>query len=316
MDIDSRGWVRTGVLTVSLLSGIAGAVAGAPPPLAPGTVIRDCAGCPELVAIAGGRYVRGSDDGPPAEVPRAMVDIRAFLMGRHEVTRAEFALFVGETGHEMADGCWVVDTRVGDNGVEAYWRRDAAASWQNPGFGQDDRHPVVCVNHDDAQAYAAWLGRRTGRHYRLPSEAEWEYAARAGTQTRWSWGDDADAVCDHANGGDRSFTGSLALPSAADGIDCDDGHARTAPVGSFQPNGFGLFDMAGNVWEWTGDCWNERYAGAPADGSAWTSGDCNAPVVRSGSWFFTPPYLRSANRYGFAARDRNDGVGFRVARDP
>ena len=144
---------------------------------------------------------------------------------------------------------------------------------------------MVCVNWEDAQAYTAWLSRESGAEYRLLSEAEWEYVARGGTQTVQYW--EEGEQCRHVNGADASteFDWKIA---------CDDGHARTAPVGSYTENGFGVSDVLGNVWEWVEDCWNGNYEGAPADGTAWTSGNCHTRMVRGGSWDCTPWVLRSA----------------------
>jgi formylglycine-generating enzyme required for sulfatase activity len=178
---------------------------------------------------------------------------------------------------------------------------------------QDDTHPVVCVSWEDASAYAAWLTRRSGRNYRLLTEAEWEYAARAGTTTPRYWGDDANESCAYANTADldafRQVPDAINWPFA----NCSDGRAHTAPVGSYRPNRFGLHDMLGNVWEWTQDCWNVNYTAAPADGSAWAAGDCFMRVVRGGSWDDSPPGVRAAYRVGSPVVIRVYGRGFRVA---
>jgi formylglycine-generating enzyme required for sulfatase activity len=160
------------------------------------------------------------------------------------------------------------------------------------------------VNWDDAQAYVGWLRSETGHRYRLPSESEWEYATRAGTTTRWYWGDTAQDRCEYANGSDS-------------GDGCDDGWEWTAPLGSFRANGFGLHDMSGNVWERVEDCWHGDYQGAPSDGSAWTrGGDCGRRVLRGGSWGYFPWNLRSAYRLRYDVGLRYTDVGFRVARTP
>ena len=139
------------------------------------------------------------------------------------------------------------------------------------------------VSWEDAQQYVRWLSRETGETYRLLSEAEWEYMARAGTQTERYWGDDASRQCSYANGDD-------------DDVECSDGHEGTAPAGSFRANAWGLYDVLGNVWEWMEDCWNGDYSGAPTDGSAWRTGDCSLRVLRGGSWGEIPRFLRSACR--------------------
>ena len=160
---------------------------------------------------------------------------------------------------------------------------------------------MINVSWDDAWRYADWLTDQTGEEYRLPSEAEWEYVARAGTETAWYWGDSESEQCRYANGRD-------------DSVSCSDGYENMAPVGSFQPNGFRLYDVLGNAWEWVDDCWNRDYEGAPFDGSAWYGGDCSDRVLRGGSWNIQPDNLRSAYRGWFQAGVRRRYNGFRLAR--
>ena len=167
-----------------------------------------------------------------------------------------------------------------------------------------DNGPVINVSWNDAQLYIHWLNGKTGGGYRLPSEAEWEYAARAGSTTEYSWGDDI--------GSNRTN---------CDNDDCGDSYEYTAPVGSFPANAWGLHDMHGNVWEWVQDCWHESYAGAPNDGSAWiditwTSGSCSLRVIRGGSWLNSARIMRSSYRATDNIWERLENVGFRVARDP
>ena len=166
------------------------------------------------------------------------------------------------------------------------------------------------VSWEDARGYVRWLSRETGEEYRLLTEAEWEYVARAGTQTARYWGESESEQCRYANGRDRSL--GAPLTSDWDPAPCSDGYVRTAPVGMFEPNGFGLHDVLGNAGEWTQDCWNESYSGAPADGTAWSSGDCSERAYRGHTWGDYPWALRSANRGGLPAGFR--GIGFRVAR--
>ena len=255
-----------------------------------------------MVVIPAGSFRMGSPsherwrneaEGPVHEVT---IDV-PFALGRYEVTVAEFGRFVDETGHSTGNSCDVVapEERTG-------W------DWRNPNFSQNGRHPVVCVHWNDAQAYAAWLSRRTGREYRLPSESEWEYAARAGTATARPW--DESEQCQYVNGADASFSTSYTSLIAA--ASCRDGHVHTAPVGSFDANGWGLHDMLGNVGEWTDDCLNDNYVGAPSDGSAWKDGDCGYRMMRGGSWMYGPSFLRLARR--FVEGSGNSGGGFRVAR--
>jgi len=171
---------------------------------------------------------------------------------------------------------------------------------------------VINVNWDDAKAYTAWLSRKTGHTYRLPSEAEWEYAARAGTTAARYWGASADDACGYANGHDR--TSKRVNQFDWSSHDCDDGYAQTAPVGSFEANVFGLHGMLGNVWEWTEDCWNESYAGAPSDTNLWKAGDCSRRVLRGGSWSDLPWSVRSANRFRDGAANWYGNDGFRIVR--
>jgi formylglycine-generating enzyme required for sulfatase activity len=177
---------------------------------------------------------------------------------------------------------------------------------------------VVCVSWNDAQAYLAWLNEKSpGKGFRLPSEAEWEYAARAGQgATRYPWGDDLSysMICDFANGMDT--TGKAQVPGVTwTAASCSDGHAYTAPAGSLKANAFGLHDMHGNVWEWVQDVWRENYQGAPSDGSAWlTGGDQARRVLRGGAWNYYPRDLRSANRFRFAPDFRYINAGMRIAR--
>ena len=237
------------------------------------------------------------------ERPQHDVQIQSFLLAQHAVTRGEFAKFVAETNYH-APGCDVISI--------ANHALNSTASWQNPGFAQTDQHPVVCVNYNDAEAYIEWYSRKKGRTYRLPSEAEWEYAARAQTTTSRYWGDSSAGQCDNANGADLSWKEMFANGGAA--AECKDGYVYTAPVSSFRPNPWGLYDMFGNVAEWTADCWNESYAGAPSDGSPWATGDCYRRVLRGGSWANHPNELRAAQRGWNSPADRANTYGFRIAR--
>lgn len=257
-----------------------------------------------MVVVPAGSFMMGSpshEQGPfEEEGPVHQVRIaRPFAVGVYEVTVSQFGRFVEETGHATGDSCHLWTGKGMGEMMNGF-------GWRNPGFGQGGGHPVTCVNWDDARAYAEWLSRSTGERYRLLSEAEWEYAARAGTRTARWWGEGESGQCIHANGADAGAGFSW-------GIGCSDGHPRTAPVGSYKANAWGLYDVLGNVREWTEDCWNGSYAGAPGDGSAWEHGNCAHRVLRGGSWDGKPKNLRSAirsrNRVG-----RGDDVGIRVAR--
>jgi formylglycine-generating enzyme required for sulfatase activity len=238
---------------------------------------------PEMVVIPAGTFMMGSSDNKPGrgfdEGPRHAVTIQSFAMGRYEVTFDDYDRFTRATGRNLP----------------------ADAGW-----GRGNR-PVFYVSWDDAQAYANWLSAQTGHTYRLPTEAEWEYAARAGTTTAYWWG--AQASHKQANYGKDESGGGLAQGR--------DQWVHTAPVGSFPPNDFGLYDTAGNVWEWVADCLHESYQHAPADGSAWMQedgGDCDRRGVRGGSWLYGPRILRSAGRDGNWPDAAYVNQGFRLAR--
>jgi len=286
----------------------------------PGSVFRDCPDCPEMVIVPAGSFTMGSpgredgrdeDEGPQHAVTIA----HSFAVGRHEITRAQYAQFQQEVGRALAAGnCW-----FWSGAAEPYERDDASKDWRNPGFAQDDGHPVVCINWYDAKAFTAWLSRKTGKTYRLLTESEWEYAARARGKVSRPWGDDAKQACSAANVGDLArdrivprARGPASSPDEPHHT-CDDGYGYTAPVGRFTPNRFGLHDMIGNVWEWTEDCRNPSYRRAPGDGGAWLAGDCARRQVRGGSWIDNPRFARSAARRWDASGNRDDSIGFRVA---
>jgi formylglycine-generating enzyme required for sulfatase activity len=234
------------------------------------------------------------------EHPQHAVNIgRSFAVGKYPVTRGEFAVFVQETGYSIHGSCTLFANHT--------YKEQAEAGWQNPGFTQTDGDPVVCVNWLDARAYLTWLnGKLRGGAsiksdgpYRMPSEAQWEYAARAGTRTQRWWGN------------------SIGAGNAdCDGCGSQWDKKRTAPVGSFQISPFGLSDMLGNAWHWTEDCWNESYAGAPGDGSAWTTGKCELRTIRGGGWPNLAWILRSADRSRADPNRRANYLGFRVAKAP
>ncbi len=277
---------------------------------------------PRTVAVPAGqlRMGDGAGRGQADELPVHEVTIRAFKLGRHEVTIAEFRRFVTATNyvtdaernldHEGCFGRRAPDGSKWD--VGRGWI--AGLSWQSPGYPVTDNHPVACVSFNDVQAYLAWLNQSSGTRYRLPSEAEWEYAARAGSTTVYPWGDDPDAGCAHANG--RDLTPWPDGGAWDQNMNCRDGHFAPAPVGSYAANAFGLTEMIGNVSEWVQDCRHDNYVGAPTDGSAWTEGgDCNARLVRGGTFVYGPPGLRSANRTWSEPSYRVWYQGFRVVEE-
>lgn len=240
-----------------------------------GEVFRDGDDCPEMVVVPAGEFMMGSPESEQgrfeSEGPQHKVTIaRPFAVGKYPVTFDEWDACVA------VGGC---ENEPGDEG----WGRG--------------RQPVINVSWDDAQAYVAWLSKKTGKRYRLLSEAEWEYAARAGTTTRYPWGEEAGTNRANFKESGSKWSGK-----------------QTAPVGSFEPNRFGLHDTIGNVFEWVQDCWNDSYKGAPSDGTAWESGNCGVRVLRGGSWNDRPVLARVAYRYRHGPAYQGSIIGFRVAR--
>ena len=274
---------------------------------------KECDSCPDMVVVPAGSFTMGSPDDEEGRVeeegPQHTVTIgKPFAVGKFHITVDEFTAFVTETGHDAGSKCWTLEH-------DTYAERPAR-SWRNPGYSQNGSHPVVCIDWNDAKAYVAWLARKTGRAYRLLTESEWEYAARGrtapGAYPRFSFGNDESDLCRYGNGLDEADKSQIAANSRV--APCRDGYAHTSPVASFAANGFGLFDMQGNAWQLTEDCYHESYVGAPSDGSAWTSGYCSRRVARGGSWDNYPGFLRAAFRYGFDADFRSSTLSLRVGR--
>ena len=241
--------------------------------MSPGRVFRDCTdGCPEMVVVPAGSFTMGSTEYDGEKPPRTVTIRQVFAVAKFEVTFAEWEACV-------AGGGCQANRNPGDQG----WGKG--------------RRPVINVSWNDAKEYVAWLSRKTGQTYRLLTEAEWEYAARARSNGKWTFGDDERRLAE------------FAWYSANSG-------SKTQPVGGKAVNAFGLHDMHGNVWEWVEDCWHSNYSGALSDGSAWTTAcaDGNNRVVRGGSWSFSPVILRSAIRLGFLLDYRSYLLGFRVGR--
>ena len=280
--------------------------------------IQDCPDCPSLVTIPAGHFVMGvradeidADNVPlmqqQAELPLHGVTVRdGFAMGQTEITRAQFAVFVAETGYQ-ALGCMINNGKI--------WVLDRTKSWRDPGFSQDDEHPAVCVSYADATAYVEWLSRKTGKRYRLPTETEWEYAARAGTVLTHPWGDKPPLACAYAKVADRSHAARFSQKTAAMFFPCETGYAFTAPVAHYQANEFGLFDMYGNAREIVADCWNPTYWGAPLGTAARTTGSCETAVTRGGGWYDAPPNIRPARRFREDRAQRRADQGFRVVKE-
>lgn len=233
---------------------------------------------PAMIKIPAGRFRMGdlSGDGYSDEKPVHSVSVKAFSMSQTEVTFANWDACV------KAGGC---SHRPDDEG----WGRG--------------KRPVMRVSYNDITGeFIPWLNKVTGKRFRLPTEAEWEYAARAGSTAKYSWGNSIS--CSQARYGHHSDYGDQ----------CGN-ERKTVSVKSFSPNNFGLYDMHGNVWEWTQDCWNDSYSGAPSNGQAWTGGDCSKRVLRGGSWFNEPGNLHSAYRGRPSASVRNYNYGFRIVQD-
>ena len=238
----------------------------------------------EMVSIPGGTFRMGdlSGDGDDDELLVHTVTVPAFRMGKYEVTFSQW------------DSC------VADGGCGGYYPDDE-------GWGRGNR-PVINVSWDDAQLFIGWLNSKTSGKFRLPSEAEWEYATRAGSTTKYHFGNAESQLCRYANHADSSTDYSNINEACSDGVG-----KRTSAVGRYQPNSYGLYDMHGNVWEWVQDCYNNSYVGAPGDGRTWASGDCGLHVRRGGSWYNGPGDVRSANRYRNARSERGSVFGFRLA---
>lgn len=266
----------------------------------------DCIHCQDLVEIKADTFQIGAVSSDPTigpdEFPRRHVTIAApYALARHQVTRGEFAAFVTASGYQMPSGCWTL-TLEG-------WRLDPGANWQAPGFPQTDQHPVVCISRNDALAYLTWATETDGRAYRLPSEAEWHLAGTAHWPVPF-WGTQYE-ICEFGNVPDLTSKNKVAKV----GEPCDDGTLYTAPVGSFSPNPNGLFDMIGNVWEWTADCWRGDYTALPLDGSALASADCDTYALRGHSWTDAPGAITLGTRYSLPPDARQSFVGFRIAAD-
>ena len=271
-----------------------------------GQEFRDCENCPAMVVLPPGSFFMGSDKGKPNEQPRHRVTIaQPFAVGKYEVTVGQFEAFVRNTGHDMGEK----EGFLGLPAAKACHSRSISqifekTNWRKPGYSQGKNFPVVCINWNDAVAYAKWLSKKTGKAHRLLSEAEWEYAARSTTSKAFYFGHIISTKQANYNG------------SHGEELTVDRGYRGEAiSVGSFQPNRFGLYDMHGNVSEWVEDCWHENYKEAPRDGAEWvTGGDCSLHVMRGGSWINPAPLLRSAARSGVEIEQRYSHYGFRVAR--
>lgn len=301
-------WIPAQAQAQTAKQGKADKASGAAQAPEAGKIFRDCPTCPEMVVIRSGSFDMGSPGSEAGrsddEGPVHRVNVAAFAMGKTEVTRGQFAAFVDETKYSSGGKCWTLEKGK----VE-----ERSGDWRELRYEQEDNYPIGCLNWSDAKSYTEWLSRKTGRQYRLPTEAEWEYAARGSTTTARYWGDNPDEACRYANAADKTAQAQIRGASSWSVFNCTDGFAYTAPVGSFKANAFGLNDMLGNVWEWTEDSYHDSYKGAPADGSAW-QGDGAKRVLRGGSWNNSPRNVRAAVRNSYKPALRFSFFGFRLAR--
>ena len=280
---------------------------------------RECSNCPLMVKIPGGSFDMGLtteyvdwvvQNGAPREktegvTPQHRVAVSPFSISETEVTIAQFTAFERETKREPTNEKCL--RKIAHNAERLFGLDEL----EGRGDGAPSL-PISCVSFDDALAYVRWLSEKTGKDYRLPSEAEWEYAARArsGEPRFWGWAN-PDA-CKRASVADKRFNAEFATPGGY--FPCTDGFPFEAPVRRFAPNPFGIYDMIGNVWEWTSDCYNPSYVGAPSDGTPWQSGDCTKRVLRGGSWETNPWKVGPAWRAGVNTSARLRTIGFRAAR--
>lgn len=277
-----------------------------------GDTFKDCETCPEMVVIPRGKAMLGAEPwdqdmkagwGHLREVSISY----SFAVAKTETTRALYRQFVKETKYASpTTSCntWGFNKILGQ--TEGY-------TWDNPGQAQRDDAPVVCVGWEDATAFVKWLGKKTGKPYRLLSSTEFEYATRAGTRGPWFWGPDNTKACEYANVGDDTYR---RLYSYGPVFACNDNWERLAPVGSFKPNAWGLHDMLGNAWEWSEDCFHADMSNVPTDGRAWMAedgGDCTARTPRGGAWASGTDWLKAISQSKDPAVYHSQLLGFRVA---
>ncbi|EJM77361.1 dihydropyoverdine dehydrogenase [Pseudomonas sp. GM55] len=256
----------------------------------PGKVFKDCRHCPEMVVLPAGTFTMGTPEGEvgrePDEGPMHEVTFdKPFAMSRYQITAGEWVQYMKETGVTLPDG----DTRPG-----------RACTNGKPSYPQGPRQPAVCMNFAEVTAYVAWLSRKTGQHYHIVSEAQREYAARAGSTGPFPFPFDPGT--------------EYSIATHANTYGPTDGYSHSSPVGSYPPNAFGMYDMHGNVYEWIADCYHPDYVGAPTDGSAWTEPDCDTLRTRGNDWGEAPVFSRSGNRNDIDPQTRGDWIGFRVVR--
>lgn len=307
-----------GFVAASLLSFTADAQA-AEPAIIQVNIIQDCEACPKLIVLEPGTFTLGADqeegrrwkmlDRMSAnEGPRVEVTVeRRFALGQMEITHGQFAGFIQETGFKTKKGCFHL--------TSAGWSVQPKLNWEDPGYAVTDDHPVACIKRPAILAYIDWLSEKTGKSYRLPSEAEYEYAARAGSDTTTFWGEDWTQACTYQNGADLTFVPNVPDIPYGQYAECDDGYVFTSPVGSYEPNPWGFYDLAGNVSESTADCYQDSHDGMPTNGAPVSKSRCRAWVAKGGSWAGFPGLLRPATRLRIREVTTGTGFGFRVARD-
>jgi formylglycine-generating enzyme required for sulfatase activity len=267
----------------------------------------------KLKRIKAGKFLMGSpkdEEGRyDGEGPQHQVEItKAFYMGVYPVTRGQFAAFAKDADYTTE--AEIEGTGYGYDFLKKKFE-SGKYTWRKLGFKQTDDHPVVEVTWNDATAFCAWLSKKEGKHYELPTEAQWEYACRAGTKTRFWCGDEDASLKGNENIADASFKEKY--PKGDWAVSWDDGYAFTSPVGSFKANPWGLYDMHGNVWQWCADYYDAKYYENSDKKDPFNSSKSDARVLRGGSWDGPPQYCRAASRYWFAPGNRNDSLGFRVA---
>jgi formylglycine-generating enzyme required for sulfatase activity len=300
--------MRRSLTGMAFLAAVVWMGIGSPSAFAADNVFQDCPQCPEMVVLPAGAVIMGSLGlestayASKAERETSSQKIASFAIGRFEITQAQWNVYLKD---------------------EPFDERRLCSQWNSKKEQFEDSDvsevagldlPISCVSYSEVQGYLQWLSRKTGRTYRLPSEAEWEYAAKAGSITAYPWGNDPNEACETANVYDQSAADAHSLGYAA--IGCKDGFAGVAPVGSMHANGLELFDMIGNVAEWTADCFTESYVGRPNDGRAWVwSGGCTRHVVKGGSFDSPQDLVRPGARDAYDNRARFQTIGFRVATD-
>ncbi|MEQ8510260.1 MAG: formylglycine-generating enzyme family protein [Rhodospirillaceae bacterium] len=311
-----------GVLFAAMF-GAGGAIA-ADDAVHPGTNFKDCEHCPEMVVLPAGSFVMGSspDETTMAKVrhqdagrewPQRTVTLsQPFAIGKYEVTIGEWRAFVEATNRPDPESCttWTESTNT--------WGVVEGASWHTAGFYQGEDHPAGCLDLQDVRDYAAWLSEETGSTYRLPTEAEWEYAARGGTATLNTWGNTMEDMCRFTNTSDltRADVHGGFVENPTRYFNCRDGFVYTSPVGAFPPNAYGLHDMVGNIWEWVEDCFIVGYEGAPTDGSArYDANNCDRLIVRGGGWYARNWFMRPAGRSREYPDYRATTLGVRLVKE-